>query len=145
MCIPSIPKWVVYGIVLGTLYGGFHSWGYPIAGWFLVGKIPSRNGWWLGGTPIYRNHWKPPYNVLNKPLETPINKPMVSINQKLLWPSTFQPTHFSPCSLWPGTRPRSAAHASAGSLWPVDLFWWRDLRKICAKYGLTWYNMATKP
>ena len=26
------------------------SWGTPIAGWFISWKIPSRNGWWLGGT-----------------------------------------------------------------------------------------------
>ena len=27
------------------VYGGFHSHGgIPIAGWFLLGKIPSRNG-----------------------------------------------------------------------------------------------------
>ena len=29
--------------------------GYPIAGWFLLGEIPSRNGW-LGGTPISGKH-----------------------------------------------------------------------------------------
>ena len=26
----------------------------PIAGWFLLGKIPARNGWWLGIPPIFR-------------------------------------------------------------------------------------------
>ena len=31
------------------------NWGTPIAGWFLLGKIPSRNGW-FGGTPILGNH-----------------------------------------------------------------------------------------
>ena len=27
-----------------TYLGVFHTWGTPIAGWFLLGKIPSRNG-----------------------------------------------------------------------------------------------------
>ena len=31
------------------------SWGYAIAGWVLLGKIPSRNGW-FGDTPILGNH-----------------------------------------------------------------------------------------
>ena len=33
--------------------GGVHSHGIaPIAGWFSSGKIPSRNGWWLGVSPF---------------------------------------------------------------------------------------------
>ena len=41
--------------------GGFHRHGgTPRAGWFLLGKIPSRNGWCFGGTPILR---KPPYHL----------------------------------------------------------------------------------
>ena len=31
---------------------GFPSWGHPIAGWFLLGKIPSRNGWERGVPPF---------------------------------------------------------------------------------------------
>ena len=27
------------------------QWEYPPNGWLSSGKIPSRNGWWLGGTP----------------------------------------------------------------------------------------------
>ena len=38
--------------VLSTQQGGFHKWGYPQMDG-LQGKLPSRNGWWLGGTPIY--------------------------------------------------------------------------------------------
>ena len=34
---------------------GFPSMGVPKNGWFLLGKIPSRNGWWFGGTPILGN------------------------------------------------------------------------------------------
>ena len=43
------------------LYGGFLNGGTPIAGWFLLGKIPSRNGWWLG-VPLFQetsiSSWK---------------------------------------------------------------------------------------
>ena len=40
----------------GSQYGGFHSHGsIPQNGWFLLGKILSRNGW-FGGTPISGNH-----------------------------------------------------------------------------------------
>ena len=40
---------------LSPWYGGFHGHGgTPIAGWFLLGKLPSRNGW-FGGTPILGN------------------------------------------------------------------------------------------
>ena len=48
-------KWEIFG---GSMNGGI-----PIAGWFLLGKIPSGNGWWLGlllwlRTPPYweKNH-----------------------------------------------------------------------------------------
>ena len=36
-------------------YGDFHSHGgYPIAGWFLWGKILPKNRWWLG-VALWRN------------------------------------------------------------------------------------------
>ena len=39
----------ISGFQLIKPHGGFHSHGgTPIAGWFLLGKIPSRNGWKLG-------------------------------------------------------------------------------------------------
>ena len=42
-------------------YRSFHSHGAtPIAGWFVSGKIPSRNRWWLG-VPPFR---KPPYRYV---------------------------------------------------------------------------------
>ena len=44
---------VWYGLIW---FDGVHKCGYPfIAGWFISWNIPSRNGWWLGGTPIYGN------------------------------------------------------------------------------------------
>ena len=37
-------------------YGGFQVvMGDPQNGWFLLGEIPSTNGWWLGVTPILGN------------------------------------------------------------------------------------------
>ena len=37
----------------GKNKGEFHGLGgTQIAGWFLLGKIPSRNGWWLGVPPF---------------------------------------------------------------------------------------------
>ena len=39
-----------------TINGRFPElWGYPIAGRFISGKIPSRNRWKLGGSPILGN------------------------------------------------------------------------------------------
>ena len=43
-------------------YGGFHCHGgTPIAGWFISGKVPSRNGWWLGVPPwLWNPRWSQP-------------------------------------------------------------------------------------
>ena len=40
--------------------GGFHKWGVPQNGWFIIRENPSINGWWLGvplfqETPIWFN------------------------------------------------------------------------------------------
>ena len=41
MALPSLGRAVSW-----SMHGGFSwKWGYPIAGWFLRGKMPSRNGW----------------------------------------------------------------------------------------------------
>ena len=77
-------------------YEGFLKNGYPIAGWFLLGKIPSRNGWWLAvppfqETPIWRyppkkNGWRiwghmngkiPKYGRTDVPPKNAIHKWMI--------------------------------------------------------------------
>ena len=53
-------RWFVAWIYTSIHDMGVPPWrhgGTPIAGWFLLGTIPSRNGWWLG-VPHFR---KPPY------------------------------------------------------------------------------------
>ena len=50
------PKWWFCLSILP--YGSFLKWGDPTAGWFMLGKIPIWNGWWLG-VPLWLR--KPPY------------------------------------------------------------------------------------
>ena len=47
----AVTLWVLY---IYILYRGFHKWGYPIAGWFII-ENPSKNGW-FAGTPILGTH-----------------------------------------------------------------------------------------
>ena len=49
--------------VFRRIWGFPSSWGTPIYGWFLLGKIPSRNGW-SRGTPISGNLHLSPDNIV---------------------------------------------------------------------------------
>ena len=51
----NIYIWLLYGegwLAMGPSMGVSIVMGAPKNGWFLVGKIPSRNGWWLGVPPF---------------------------------------------------------------------------------------------
>ena len=59
-------------------YGGFHKWGFPIAGWFLLGKIPLT--WRMTGG--YFHFRKPPFR---ESIKLRVDKQKRAMNQTIQW------------------------------------------------------------
>ena len=68
-------------------FGGFHSHGGLQNGWFLLGKIPSTNGW-FGGTPMTQ---ETPHLEVSEVMGVPRNYPfLMKLGVHHVWKTQFE-------------------------------------------------------
>ena len=116
-------KRTVFSHMVGSINGAS-----PKNGWFLLGKIPFRNGW-LGGTPISGNHhilvfWRWPHthprNLAKPPVE-PRPPKFPCPHCQLVLSENKIPSNYGS---GPGCPPIVYGHTLAGqSLCSDTLFW----------------------